>query len=266
MLTRLGLGRAALLRASATGLLAFATALAVGAGAWVFAEGETSGPLEVAALATVRPLPSASLTHADAPAVRGNVAALRSLARADAKLHGATGEATAAPSLVSVPREPRSAGPLMEDNPGAWFRIHDAVPRPEPEPVVAATAIPASIPAAAEISDTPELLPGDRVRTTISFYYCQHDPDSANPPGDGGGFCGIMRDGSIVYPGAAACAYAYLGQRFRILGDPLGRIYRCSDTGSAVDGQHRDIWFQSSDEGWNWLWATGSTATIEVVE
>lgn len=266
MLTRLGLGRAALLRASATGLLAFVTALAVGAGAWVLAEHGVSGPVELAAEATVRPLPETSVAEVDAAPQPWRVTTLRGLARADAEFLGTSAEATAEPSLVSASLELRSAGPLMHANPGDWFRIHDAVPRPEPEPVVAATAVPAPTPAAAEISDTPELLPGDRVRTTISFYYCEHDPESANPSGDGGGFCGVMRDGSVVYPGAAACAYAYLGQRFRILGDPLDRIYRCSDTGSAVDGQHRDIWFQTSDEGWNWLWATGSTATIEVVE
>ncbi|MCA9851946.1 MAG: hypothetical protein KC461_15060, partial [Dehalococcoidia bacterium] len=84
-------------------------------------------------------------------------------------------------------------------------------------------------------------------------------------PGDGGNFCGVMRDGSVVYPGAAACAYKYLGQQFRIVGDPTGRIYRCADTGSAVHGVHRDIWFMTSDDGWDWQLVVGQVATIEIL-
>ncbi|MGE3857446.1 MAG: hypothetical protein AB7G21_10880 [Dehalococcoidia bacterium] len=111
---------------------------------------------------------------------------------------------------------------------------------------------------------TPNLRPGDRVTVTVSFYYCELGADSPHR-GDGGGFCGAMRDGSVVYNGAAACDYIYLGQRFRIEGDPLGRIYRCADTGSAVHGLHRDIWFGSSDEGWKWQRSVGQSATIEIL-
>lgn len=111
---------------------------------------------------------------------------------------------------------------------------------------------------------TPTLHAGDRIKVTVSFYYCQFGTGSP-ARGDGGGFCGAMRDGSVVYNGAAACDYAYLGQRFRIEGDPLGRIYRCADTGSAVHGLHRDIWFGSSDEGWQWQRSVGQTATIEIL-
>ena len=74
-----------------------------------------------------------------------------------------------------------------------------------------------------------------------------------------------MRDGSVVYNGAAACDIASLGERFKILGDPLGRIYRCADTGSAVHGLHRDIWFHSSDAGWAWLRSVGQVVTIEIL-
>jgi hypothetical protein len=254
MLTRLGLGRTAVLRASATGLLALTTAVTVGIGTWAAA-----GVVETAPAARVTPIASLS-----AERVSSQVVPTRGIERADAGLHGPTGVEAAATGIASLALELRSSGPLMELDPGAWFRIDDAMPRPEPEAVSERPA--AVVPAAAEVSDTPDLLPGDRVRTTVSFYYCEHDPESVNPSGDGGGFCGTMRDGSTVYPGAAACSYAYLGQRFRILGDPTERIYRCADTGSAVDGQHRDIWFHTSDQGWNWLWATGATATIEVVE
>lgn len=115
----------------------------------------------------------------------------------------------------------------------------------------------------AHVTATPELGPGDRVVATVSFYYCS--PGSKGPAGDGGAWCGVMRDGNVVYPGAAACDYAYLGQQFRIEGDPTGRVYTCNDTGSAVHGLHRDIWFHSSDDGWRWQRDVGKRAVIEVL-
>lgn len=111
---------------------------------------------------------------------------------------------------------------------------------------------------------TPVLAPGDRALATLSFYYCT-EGGGLHPGGDGGGFCGAMRDGTIVRPGAAACDVRYLGQRFRIEGDPTGRTYVCADTGSAVHGLHRDIWFDNADHGWFWQLATGPRAVIEVV-
>jgi 3D (Asp-Asp-Asp) domain-containing protein len=102
------------------------------------------------------------------------------------------------------------------------------------------------------------------VTVPVSFYYCTVGSSTA-ATGDGGGFCGAMRDGSIVYNGAAACDFAYLGQRFRIDGDPLGLVYKCADTGSAVRGLHRDIWFDSSDEGWVWQRSVGQAALIEIL-
>ena len=111
---------------------------------------------------------------------------------------------------------------------------------------------------------TPALADGDRVIAPITFYYCDRaTPDS--PIGDGGTFCGHMRNGDIVYSGAAACDFAYLGQRFRIVGDPTGRSYTCADTGSAVHGLHRDIWFQTSDEGVVWQLFIGRRAEIEIL-
>ena len=84
--------------------------------------------------------------------------------------------------------------------------------------------------------------------------------------GDGGEFCGIMRNGQKVYPGAAACAYRFLGQKFVIIDDPLKRIYECADTGNLVLGWHRDIWFNTNEEGWNWLRVVGSTGNIMIIE
>jgi len=110
----------------------------------------------------------------------------------------------------------------------------------------------------------PLLTAGDRVEVSLSFYYCV-EGTSGMPSGDGGGFCGAMRDGTVVYPGAAACDYAYLGQTFRIVGDTSDTVYRCADTGSAVHGLHRDIWFNNSDDGWAWQGEVGSVATIEIL-
>lgn len=105
---------------------------------------------------------------------------------------------------------------------------------------------------------------GDRLTVPVTFYYCE-DSTGGQKQGDGGGFCGVMRDGSPVYPGAAACEYQYLGQRFRIEGDPTGRTYICADTGSGIHGQHRDIWFMNSGEGWAWQQVVGRYAVITVL-
>jgi hypothetical protein len=99
--------------------------------------------------------------------------------------------------------------------------------------------IEAAYPIDASVLQTPMLRPGDIVETTISFYYCVQGATFES--GDGGAFCGAMRDGTVVYNGAAACDWSYLGQRFIIVDDPLERVYTCADTGSAVRGLHRDI-------------------------
>lgn len=132
--------------------------------------------------------------------------------------------------------------------------------------ITAPSATPAATVAAAveTPSPTPSLGVGDRITATVSFYYCRPG-DQGLHPGDGGGFCGHMRNGDIVYSGAAACAYDYLGQRFRIQGDPLNRVYTCADTGNAVLGLHRDIWFYDSDDGWDWQLEIGQAAVIEIV-
>lgn len=109
-----------------------------------------------------------------------------------------------------------------------------------------------------------ELRPGDRLTVPVTFYYCE-DSTGGQRRGDGGGFCGVMRDGTVVYSGAAACDVAYLGQRFRIEGDPTGRTYVCADTGGGIHGQHRDIWFMSSAEGWAWQQVVGRSAVIQVL-
>lgn len=111
----------------------------------------------------------------------------------------------------------------------------------------------------------PELQAGERLTVPVTFYYCE-DSTGGQRAGDGGGFCGVMRDGTAVYPGAAACEYQYLGQRFVIEGDPTGRTYVCADTGSGIHGQHRDIWFMSSGEGWAWQQVVGRSAVIRILQ
>ena len=115
-----------------------------------------------------------------------------------------------------------------------------------------------------QVAGTPPLTPGQRVSVPLSFYYCELGAQPA-PSGDGGGFCGAMRDGSTVYPGAAACDIAYMGQQFRIDGDPTGRTYRCADTGNLIHNLHRDIWFRTASEGWNWLLIVGGRGVIEIL-
>lgn len=104
----------------------------------------------------------------------------------------------------------------------------------------------------------------DQRVASITYYYCSQGSIPASI-GDGGGWCGGMASGQVVYEGAAACASQYMGQKFKILGDPTGRTYTCADTGSAVTGEHRDIFFHNSDDGYNWWLQIGSSATIESV-
>lgn len=117
---------------------------------------------------------------------------------------------------------------------------------------------------AIELTVAPALAPGTRVQATLSYYYCTAGA-SGRRVGDGGGFCGQMRNGARVQSGAAACALRYLGQRFRIDGDPTGRTYTCEDTGSAVHGMHRDIWFHTADAGRDWAAVVGQRAVIEIL-
>ncbi len=106
-----------------------------------------------------------------------------------------------------------------------------------------------------------DLVEGERKEERVTYYYCARGT-LVSGWGDGGGFCGHMRNGEVVHSGAAACAFRLLGTRFRIEGDPTGRVYTCKDTGSGVHGGHRDIWFNSSDEGVRWAAQIGPRATV----
>jgi hypothetical protein len=159
-------------------------------------------------------------------------------------------------SLLSIVRVNEQALPTAREL--DEFEPEEEEEEPQPAMVTAAPTPPPRPPA-------PVLAAGDRAQATLSFYYCEQG-ESAMPAGDGGRFCGKMRNGTVVHDGAAACDYAYMGQRFRIEGDPLEREYVCADTGSAVHGLHRDIWFHNSDDGWAWQQIVGQRAVIEIIE
>ena len=146
-----------------------------------------------------------------------------------------------------------------------WVR---AGATPEPEPTATPEPEPTATPEP-EPTATPEPEPtatpgGTTVEARITYFYCNQGTISAGI-GDGGGFCGHMANGEIVHEGAAACSRDNFRQRFRIIGDPNGLIYTCKDTGNAVHGEQRDIWFDNSDDGLNWIREVGTTALVEIL-
>lgn len=209
-----------------------ANAAATSAGTQAPTEAATEAQTEVAAVEGVA-----------APAVEGTTAPASSEARIASAL------SNAAPALAERPAE--QAQFVVSS---ARFKTRSG-----------ATASEAAVRTQAPAPTLPNLQPGETLTVPLTFYYCE-DSTSGQRRGDGGGFCGVMRDGTNVYPGAAACSYSYLGQRFRIEGDPTGRIYTCNDTGSGIHGQHRDIWFMSSGEGWAWQAVVGRSAVIQVLQ
>ncbi len=207
------------------------TALAAGVGGFMTVAAPAQAEAYVAGTAPAAPAPTPAEVLAAAPQI---------------SLTAVTEDVARTPAVV-IGEQPFEASRAQTASPAEGAAIE----------VVRATR-------AATVVGTPPLAPGERLTVPVSFYYCTVG-SSVAAQGDGGGFCGAMRDGSVVYNGAAACDVAYLGQQFRIEGDPLDRIYRCADTGSAVHGQHRDIWFDSSDDGWAWQRSIGQAATIEVL-
>jgi hypothetical protein len=88
----------------------------------------------------------------------------------------------------------------------------------------------------------------------ITFYDCA-----------GQGFCGAMYNGRRVYEGAAACSWNLaIGTKFRIVGDPTGRVYVCEDRGLLAN-TWVDIFFYDPSDGYRWQRAVGRYGTIEIV-
>lgn len=230
-------------RATAAGLGGLTVALFVGVMSFAFTTSAAGQSSET----VTRYLSTASKT-----------AELRALSAVRPQVAAAT-----AVSVVPVNEQALLASREVEDE--SEFPLLAGPTVEELEAATATASATAAVASAAEAPDTtPGLQVGDRVTATVSFYYCRPGSEGLHP-GDGGGFCGYMRNGDLVYSGAAACAYTYLGQRFRIQGDPLRRIYTCADTGNAVLGLHRDIWFYDSDDGWAWQLDIGQAAIIEIV-
>ncbi len=149
-------------------------------------------------------------------------------------------------------------GQLREDS-IVWVRA-GAVTTPTPEPTV--TPTPTATPEPTATAE-PE---GEILEARITYFYCNQGTIAAGI-GDGGGFCGTMRSGDVVHQGAAACSQENYEQRqrFRIIGDPLDLVYTCKDTGNAVHGEQRDIWFDNSDDAIRWLGQVGDRAQIEIL-
>lgn len=79
------------------------------------------------------------------------------------------------------------------------------------------------------------------------------------------GFCGRMYNGHKVYEGAAACSWNLaIGTRFRISGDPTGRVYICEDRG-LLTNTWVDIFFYYPADGYRWQAQVGRHGTIEIV-
>ncbi len=147
-------------------------------------------------------------------------------------------------------------GQLREDS-IVWVRA-GAVTTPTPQPT--ATPTPTATPEPTATAE-PE---GAIIEARITYFYCNQGEIAAGI-GDGGGFCGRMANGETVHEGAAACSRENFGQRFRIIGDPLDLTYTCKDTGGAVHGEQRDIWFDNSDDAVNWAAVVGDRAQIEIL-
>lgn len=147
-------------------------------------------------------------------------------------------------------------GQLREDS-IVWLRA-GAVSTPTP------TATPTPTPTATPEPTATTEPEGEVVEARVTYFYCRQGTIAAGI-GDGGDWCGAMANGEIVHEGAAACSRENFGQRFRIIGDPLDRTYTCKDTGGAVHGEHRDIWFENSDDGFNWSQQVGDYAQVEIL-
>jgi hypothetical protein len=95
---------------------------------------------------------------------------------------------------------------------------------------------------------------GTKLASTTTFYACL-----------GNGFCGRMANGEGVHASAAACSSNLaLGTKFRIDGDPSGRVFTCLDRG-ALTPTWVDVFFYDAADGWAWQANIGTSNTITIV-
>jgi hypothetical protein len=98
------------------------------------------------------------------------------------------------------------------------------------------------------------LAPGTRIAASLTFYACI-----------GNGFCGNMANGVRVAEGYAACSYNMpFGTRFRVEGDPSGRVFTCADRG-ALGASHVDVFFYNAADGYAWQSMVGVSGTIVIL-
>ncbi|MEX1254023.1 MAG: hypothetical protein WEE64_06760 [Dehalococcoidia bacterium] len=118
-----------------------------------------------------------------------------------------------------------------------------------------ATAIRSAAVGGMRISRGTLIAPGTRLASTITFYACVGD-----------GFCGNTASGMPVSAGSAACSSNLpFGTRFRIEGDPTGRVFLCNDRG-ALASTWVDVWFYSVAEGRAWQSMVGNRGNIVIVD
>ncbi len=135
--------------------------------------------------------------------------------------------------------------------PPAQALLAEESQEPRPPPAPARPTEPGRPPAAAG----PTVVKGRLGNVSTTFYDCK-----------GQGFCGTMYNGQKVYEGAAACSFDLpLGTRFRIPGDPTGRVYRCDDRGLLTATWVDIFWYDPAD-GWAWQSAVGRVGSIEIVD
>lgn len=95
---------------------------------------------------------------------------------------------------------------------------------------------------------------GTRLVSALTFYACI-----------GNGFCGNMASGVQVSEGYAACSYNLpFGTKFRVEGDPSGRVFTCADRG-ALGGSHVDVFFWDAADGYAWQSMVGTSGAIIIV-
>ena len=141
--------------------------------------------------------------------------------------------------LDALPTATPTPTPLVPDVPGA------TAPAEAGEPSVGSDSAVVE-PLAGVVGGEPAALPTPRLAgtlvsgATLTVYSCLNDgTGSYCPEGQ------AMYSGQQVHRGAIACSWNWpIGQRLRIIGDPLDMIYTCLDRGGGLGSVGWiDVWF-----------------------
>ncbi len=138
---------------------------------------------------------------------------------------------------------------------GAVDATPTAAPTPTPVPL-APSATPEATRRAtvAEKAPVPLEPPQDRgVEVWVTFYACE---------GPHGGYCAHPAGGLPLGEGQAACDRRYLGQQFLL----NGGTWLCNDLGSAVRGDHVDLFFEREVDGWAYIRRYGDRGKLTWLE